>query len=177
MTLHSKQWRQLYWLLCTLTLLTWSQTVKAASEELNLKAQFIARFVQFTQWPPPPKTVFHYCVALDQDMFKAISALQIRSIAGEQTKLSLIMHPAQAQHCQLLVMTVSDREQLDFWEQGLVDLQLLIVADNAEAFRTIAAISLVSEPDGMTFRINQTAARERGLQLSSQLLKLAREVR
>ncbi len=51
-------------------------------------------------------------------------------------------------------------------------MPLLIVTDNAEAFRTVATISLVSEPDGMTFRINQTAARARGLALSSQLLKL-----
>jgi hypothetical protein len=145
--------------------------------EANLKAMFIARFAQFTQWPPPPQTVFHYCVALDHNMFEAINALQVRSPAGEPVKLTLIRRPAQAKTCQLLVMTLSDRQQLQHWADGLANMPLLIVADNAEAFRTVATIGLVSEPDGMTFRINQTAARKRGLELSSQLLKLAREVR
>jgi hypothetical protein len=153
--------------------------VALASEdaEVNLKAMFIARFAQFTQWPPPPQTVFHYCVALDHSMFKAINSLQVRSPAGEPVKLTLIRRPAEAKPCQLLVMTMSDRQQLQHWASGLASMPMLIVADNAEAFRTVATISLVSEPDGMTFRINQTAARERGLELSSQLLKLAREVR
>lgn len=145
--------------------------------EVSLKAMFIARFAQFTRWPPPPATVFQYCVALDHNMYNAINLLQIRSPAGEAVKLALIKHPAQAKPCHLLVMTLSDRQQLQHWANGLASMPLLIVADNAEAFRTVATISLVSEPDGMTFRINQTAARERGLELSSQLLKLAREVR
>lgn len=168
----------LRWLL-GLSYLCLLQPAALASEdaELDLKAMFIARFIQFTQWPPPPKTVFHYCVALDHNMFQAINALQVRSPAGEAVKLTLIQQPAEAKACQLLVMTLSDRQQLQHWANGLASMPLLIVADNAEAFRTVATISLVSEPDGMTFRINQTAARARGLALSSQLLKLAREVR
>lgn len=167
------------WLLSAVFWL-WALSASAvASEdaEVNLKAMFIARFAQFTQWPPPPQTVFHYCVALDHNMFNAINALQVRSPAGEPVKLTLIRRPAQAKPCQLLVMTLSDRQQLQHWADGLASMPMLIVADNAEAFRTVATIGLVSEPDGMTFRINQTAARERGLELSSQLLKLAREVR
>lgn len=166
-------------LLCGVCCLCALQPSALASEdaEVNLKAMFIARFAQFTQWPPPPKTVFHYCVALDHSMFKAIDALQVRSPAGEAVKLTLIQGPAEAKACQLLVMTMSDRQQLQHWASGLASMPLLIVADNAEAFRTVATISLVSEPDGITFRINQTAARARGLELSSQLLKLAREVR
>ncbi len=168
----------LLWLL-GLSCLCLLQPAALASEdaELDLKAMFIARFVQFTQWPPPPQTVFHYCVALDHSMFQAIKALQVRSPAGEAAKLTLIQQPAEATACQLLVMTLSDRQQLQHWANGLASMPLLIVTDNAEAFRTVATISLVSEPDGMTFRINQTAARARGLALSSQLLKLAREVR
>ena len=38
-------------------------------------------------------------------------------------------------------------------------------------------IGLVLEPNGLAFRINQTEAKRRGLTLSYQMLKLAREVK
>lgn len=165
------------YLLCLLAALVSCHTWAAASEEQDLKALFVARFAQYTQWPPPPRQKLRYCVALDKKMHDAMSALQLRGLAGEKVTLNLIQKPAEAKNCQLLVITLSERAQLKVWADELAQLPLLIIADNAEAFRTVATISLVTEPDGMTFRINQTDARERGLALSSQLLKLAREIR
>ncbi len=176
-SLHFCGFTQLCYLLCMVVTLMSFQTKATASEEQELKALFIARFAQYTQWPPPPLKHLNYCVALDQAMHDAMSAVELRGVSGENITLNLIQQPSEAKNCQLLVITLSERAQLKTWAEALAQLPLLIIADNAEAFRTVATISLVTEPDGMTFRINQTDARERGLALSSQLLKLAREIR
>jgi hypothetical protein len=54
---------------------------------------------------------------------------------------------------------------------------VLVVSDSPEAFQEKAMIVFAMEPNRVTFRINLTAARDSGLFLSSQLLKLAQAAR
>jgi hypothetical protein len=147
-----------------------------ADEELTLKALFISRFVQFADWPVIKNAPFEYCVANDKTFFTALQNMQLKSPAGDTAKLRLVKRPKEALQCQLLVISSRDPNLLTRWQLALDKAPVLIVADTPEAFRSLAVIGLVSEPDGISFRINQTEATERGLVLSSQLLKLAREV-
>jgi hypothetical protein len=54
---------------------------------------------------------------------------------------------------------------------------VLVVGTRPEAWRAGVAIALLNEPQGLAFSINLSEARRRGLGLSAQMLKLAREVR
>jgi hypothetical protein len=121
---------------------------RAGQDEAELKAAFIYRFAQLTQWPPPPLREFTYCVAGDAALQEALRAMVQRAGGAIPTRL-----------------------------QALGDDPVLVVGDSAESFRNGAVIGLVIEPNGLAFRINQTAARRRGLALSYQMLKLAREVK
>lgn len=149
------------------------------SEEAALKAAFVYRFAQFTQWPPPPQRDFTYCLAGAPDMGDALRALVSRQHDFAQVRV-LTLHLAQATqatNCQLLMLSQMERQEMQRWHQALADLPVLIVADTPEALRSGAVIALTQEPNGLSFRINNTEARRRGLTLSSQVLKLAREVR
>jgi hypothetical protein len=150
---------------------------RAGQDEAELKAAFIYRFAQLTQWPPPPLREFTYCVAGDAALQEALRAMVQRAGGAIPTRLQALGEPQRAPQCQLLVLGGSERGQLRRWLEALGDDPVLVVGDSAESFRNGAVIGLVIEPNGLAFRINQTAARRRGLALSYQMLKLAREVK
>jgi len=147
------------------------------SDEAALKAAFVYRFAQFTQWPPPPLKDFTYCLAGSSDMGEALRGLAARQHEFSQVRVLTLTQVGQAAGCQLLVLSLLDRQEMLRWQLALADAPVLIVADSPEALRSGAVIALAQEPNGLTFRINNTEAKRRGLTLSSQVLKLAREVR
>lgn len=150
---------------------------RADEAEAQLKAAFIYRFVQYTQWPPPPLREFGYCVAGRGALPDAIKALAAKPLDVASVQFHRITTPEQAGNCQTLVLAMSERAELQRWLSALTDAPILVIGDSPEAFRAGAAIVLSVEPNGLTFRVNLAEARKRGLTLSSQLLKLAREVR
>jgi len=150
---------------------------RAEESEAQLKAAFIYRFVQYTQWPPPPLREFAYCVAGRGALPEAVRALASKPLGVSSVHFHRISSPDQAGQCQTLVLAMSERAELQRWLPALTDAPILVIGDSPEAFRAGAAIVLAVEPNGLSFRVNLAEARRRGLTLSSQLLKLAREVR
>ncbi|WP_422045127.1 YfiR family protein [Roseateles sp.] len=146
-------------------------------DDAQLKAAFVYRFAQFTQWPPPPAQEFTYCVAGSQGMQEAMQALTLKSHSVAQVRMRYLTDPQQLGQCHLLFLGFVERADLQRWQLAAGDAPLLVVADTVEAFRSGAVIGLIAEPNGLSFRVNLTEAKRRGLMLSSQMLKLAREVR
>jgi hypothetical protein len=75
------------------------------------------------------------------------------------------------------VLVDMDRLSWQRWISSLKDEPVLLIGDSPDAYRAGAVFTLVLEPNGLAFRVNNSEARRRGLVLSSQVLKLAREVR
>ena len=71
---------------------------------------------------------------------------------------------------------LSERRALQQWQRLLAGRQLLIVTDNAEAYRQLGMIQLLTSPDGISFQVNLQRTQSHQLQLGSQLLKLAQQV-
>lgn len=168
--------RRRHWLaaLCWLGL---AAPAWAGPDEVQLKAAFIYRFAQLTEWPPAPAREFTYCVAGNAPLQEALRALTQGAPGAAPVRLLYLNDPQAAPQCQLLVLGMKGRAELQRWREVLGDGPVLIVGDSAEAFRSGAVIGLVLEPNGLAFRINQTEAKRRGLVLSYQMLKLAREVK
>lgn len=166
----TRRWHALALLLMAL----WAGPAPAA-DLLQLKAAFIYRFAQLTQWPPPPAREFTYCVAGDAELQEALRALT-QNLAGG-VHIVALSEPQRASQCQLLVLGNGVRGDVRRWLDVLGDEPVLIVGENPESFRNGAVIGLVIEPNGLAFRINQTESKRRGLAISYQMLKLAREVK
>ncbi|MDC8770704.1 YfiR family protein [Roseateles albus] len=154
-----------------------SVSAAPALDDAQLRAAFIYRFAQFTQWPPPPMREFTYCVAGNAAMQASLQALTAKAHGEASSRLRVLTEPQQAAQCQLLLLGFDERAELQRWTAALAAEPVLVVGDSAEAFRNGAVIALVAEPNGLAFRINHTEAKRRGLVLSSQMLKLAREVK
>lgn len=147
-------------------------------DEVQLRAAFVYRFAQFTQWPPPPLREFTYCVAgIDNSDVEIWRKLSSKPMSTASVQMQRLDSPQHASQCQLLVLGFSDRAELRRWLAALADEPVLVIGNSPEAFRAGATIGLVLEPNGLSFRVNNTEAKRRGLVLSSQMLKLAREVR
>lgn len=148
-----------------------------AQEDAQLRAAFVYRFAQFTQWPPPPLREFTYCVAGHLAMQEAMQALTLKAHGVASVRMRYLTEPQQLAGCQLVLLGFGERADLQRWQAALANEPVLVVGESAEAFRNGAVIALVAEPNGLAFRINHTEAKRRGLVLSSQMLKLAREVK
>lgn len=158
----------------SLPLLGWAQA--DMPQEALLRAAFVYRFAQFTQWPAPQPAGLTLCgvqlgaaeAAMRQLGVRARAPLRYREVESPREA---------AQHCQVLVLGQSDPASLRRWVEGLGEAPVLVVGLAPESLRAGASIALLTEPQGLAFSVNQSEARRRGLALSSQMLKLAREVR
>ncbi|WP_397534263.1 YfiR family protein [Roseateles sp.] len=149
----------------------------ATPQEAQLKAAFIYRFAQYTDWPPPPMREFNYCLVGAGPLQSALQEVSAKPLAGAPAQLRVIQSPRQAEDCQVLVLVDMDRLSWQRWISSLKDEPVLLIGDSPDAYRAGAVFTLVLEPNGLAFRVNNSEARRRGLVLSSQVLKLAREVR
>ncbi len=164
-------------LLLLAPLLLLPDRARAIDAEDQLKAAFVYRFVQYTQWRPPPLREFSYCAVGGGGLSEALRVVAAKPLDLPYVRFHQPATPEQARQCQILLLAFEERAELLRWQRELADAPVLTVGDGAEAFRAGLAIALVLEPNGLSFRINLAEARRRGLTLSSQLLKLAREVR
>lgn len=126
---------------------------------------------------PPPLREFTYCVAGNLAMQEAMQALTLKAHGVASVRMRYLTEPQQLAGCQLVLLGFGERADLQRWQAALANEPVLVVGESAEAFRNGAVIALVAEPNGLAFRINHTEAKRRGLVLSSQMLKLAREVK
>jgi len=149
-----------------------------SSDEAQLRAAFVYRFAQFTQWPSEPTGGLTLCGAQLGTGEDALRRLGGRALAGLPLRYRSVDTPREAaQRCQVLVLGQGDGASLRRWVQGLAEVPVLVVGTAPESLRAGVDIALLTEPQGLAFSINHSEAKRRGLTLSGQMLKLAREVR
>lgn len=144
--------------------------VAQPTDEYSLKATFLYRFAQFTQWPPPPRHHIRFCMldhpALLDAFDKLALGLDVKAVRN-QTMLD---------QCDVLMLGLTQRKELLEWRPQLAGRPLLIVTDNSEAYRQLGMIQLLTSPDGINFQVNLQRANAHQIKLGSQLLKLAQQV-
>jgi hypothetical protein len=171
------------WCICLLSAFVCSadpagQTLEA---EHQLKAAFVSKFPQFTEWPEETLNGLQrieLCVARPNPFGTSLREL----IAGERlgTRPLVVREidsPQELDACQLLfVANQSPRER-----RGLLDrartLPILTVGDAATFIDEGGIVALRMVNGRVRFDVNVEAANQAGLRLSSQLLQLALSIR
>ncbi len=150
-------------------------------DEDRLRAAFVLRLAQYTQWPAPvaESPTLSLCAAgLQPPGMEALRALTNRSVGSAQLKVRALSEPRDAtRDCQVLLLGQADAATLRQWIAVVGDAPVLVIATSPEAMRAGVCIALISEPQGMAFAVNHGESRRRGLSLAAPVLKLAREVR
>jgi hypothetical protein len=146
--------------------------------EYQVKAAYLANFGRFVEWPTSVAVAksesFNICV-LGQDPFGADldAAVAGETIGGAHVLAKRISRPQDAVDCRILFISSSEVSQ---WKEILTTLKtlsVLTVSDMPQFARRGGIIQFLLDGSRVRFDINLAATERVGLNLSSELLKLA----
>jgi len=149
--------------------------------EANIKAVFLFNFAKYVTWPPvnlgerSPAEV-RVCVTANDAFFALLkAAVQGEDIDGKPLLPIALEGLDEAKTCQILYVGDSRTADAKAWFEAVKGSQVLTVADGP--LNDDSVIAFVRDSNRIRFDINRAAASRRNLNVSSKLLRLAREVR
>ena len=152
-----------------------------ASIESNIKAVFLFNFAKYVTWPavtPGERSpvAIRICVTADDVFFKLLqSAVQGEDVDGKPLVPIALDGLDEAKQCQILYVGDSRSADARSWLAAVRGAQVLTVADGALTDDTV--IAFIRDSNRLRFDINRASATRRNLNVSSKLLRLARQVR
>ncbi len=156
---------------------------RAADEpflESQVKAAFLLNFTKFVEWPEAAFEDAHspiaICVLGDDPFGSALDQMvEGEVVGGRKLLVRRIKQPPPAKLCQVLFVSAITKDV----SKILANLErgVLTVGEVGDNFlRAGGVISFTVEDRHVRFDVNQTAAENAGIKLSSRLLRVARLV-
>jgi len=146
--------------------------------EQQLKAAFLFKFTQYAEWPSealgPADAPIRICVLDRAGLAQVLGeAVEGRTAGSRPLVTSLIEGAQEALGCHLLFVGASTGQEVMALLEELTGQPVLTVGD-MEGFAQLGGmINLAKQGNRLRFEVNRRAVERAGLQLSSQLLKLA----
>lgn len=146
--------------------------------EYQVKAAFIVNFLNFIEWPEnslPADTITVGVLGRDPSD-GAIDALKGITVRGRQVIIRHYDGPDEARNAALLFICPSEKRSLPLILRTLRNRPVVTVGDQQGFARHGVMINMVLARKRVGFEINLPASQRAGVRISSQLLKLAKEV-
>lgn len=150
----------------------------ASLPESEVRAAIIVNFVHFVEWPdnPPPNADILICVAGRSATGDALLAFNGKTVHGRPITVVSRQYAANSGDCRILFIgESSSRNTLD-WLRDLTGQHVLTISEGEDFLPNGGIVSLNRAGSRIVFDINLIAMRRANLKISSQLLRLAREV-
>ena len=148
----------------------------------QLKAAFIYQFTKYVDWPSEklPKSQsspFYFKVLGTSPVFDHLRDLENRkTIKGHPIRISEIHEPKEASVVHVLVITSKTKAEVVEVLRHINGNGVLTITSGDELGASGAVINFYMDGEHLRFEINRKAAAKQSLELSSQILKLARLV-
>lgn len=156
-----------------------AQSLEAS--EPQVKAAFVLNFAKFVTWPAPafasPQAPLIVCSTARDAFAAALSALDGRVVQGHEVKVRRHARGDDPKGCHVLVVAGAEENRGADWIRLTAGQPTLTVGDGEGFAEAGGIIGLVNAGNRIQFDINSAAAQRNGLTLSSQLLRLARNIR
>lgn len=170
--------------LCALTLLLSVNLAPLAladsAKEEQVKVGYIYNFAKFIKWPAASRAddaaLFSICTEGVQPLSGAISLLQNRQLNGRKITVLDFTSADQPGICNILFISASERDRLPAILQRVSTLPVLTISDLPDFTGMGGIIGMKVLDKRVRFDINLGAAQKAGLEIDSQLLKLATRV-
>ena len=143
--------------------------------EYRLKAEYLYRFAQFTEWPVEVGTTLNLCVHGTDPFGAALDALQGKMVERRIIAVVRNVHADALDSCQIIYVAPQAADLPEVLEK-IRGRPVLIVADTPGAARLGVTLNMAVVNSHVTFEANMVAARTAGINVSSRLLRLATEV-
>jgi hypothetical protein len=146
--------------------------------EYQLKAAFIFNFAKFVEWPSgalPNASAPVIIGILGDDPFgnDLEQTIKNKAINEHPLRLEKIHSAAEATNCHVLFISSSEKSRLPDILKGLRGTSVLTVSETDGFTEAGGMINFVKEGKKVRFQINDPAARQSNLKVSSKLLNLA----
>lgn len=152
-----------------------------AQAEDNVKAVFLFNFAKYVTWPAleigeRSPTEVHVCVTGNNSFFALLkAAIQGETLDGKPLQAVALGGLDEARNCQILYVGDTQSTDAKAWLGAVRGRQVLTVGDGTLNDDTV--IAFVRDDNRIRFDINRAAATRHSLNVSSKLLRLARQVR
>ena len=154
----------------------------AKPTEYEVKATYLYNFSKFVQWPAPARQAqseaFAICVIGEDPFGRALHAtVENETVAGKRVVVRQIPVSEDAANCRILFISSSEEQQLQKVLTSLGGASVLTVSDLPKFAQHGGMVQFVLEGNRVRFEVNSAVAERAGLRLSSELLKVAVNVR
>jgi hypothetical protein len=157
------------------------QAANSKPTEYEVKAAYLYNFGRFVKWPSrtgaPQSNSFNICVVGQDHFGAALNNLADETIAGESVAVKRLQTSKDATNCRILYISASEDSQLEQILTVLEGSSVLTVSDMPQFSQRGGMVQFVFDGSRVRFEINLASADHAGLTLSSELLKLAVNVR
>ncbi|MGH9571683.1 MAG: YfiR family protein [Candidatus Angelobacter sp.] len=149
--------------------------------EYQVKAAYLFNFGKFVTWPEEvrkQRQTFQLCV-LGPDPFGSVLDDTIRGekLDGKTVAARRLSSAVESASCAIVFISTAEQHRLSFLIPLLQRQHVLTVSDIPHFVDHGGDIGFVATGGRIRFEVNQSAAEEAGLSLSSELLKVATSVR
>jgi hypothetical protein len=179
-------WKRIRGLAAALIAMAWMMlgvmtAQQAKPGEYQVKAAYLYNFGRFVEWPAKAaeaNNAFTVCV-LGQDPFGlALNAtLADETIHGKSVVAKRIPDLGEAVNCRILFISSSEADRLKQILAALKDASVLTVSDLPNFSQSGGMVQFMTEGSRVRFEVNLAPAERAGLVMSSELLKVAVNVR
>jgi hypothetical protein len=145
--------------------------------EYQVKAAFLLNFARFVEWPASHAKETFTIGILGRDPFdSALDSLSGKTVRGKRVLVRRYEDPEDAREADILFISASEKRALPRILKTIRGNSILTVGDSKDFSRSGVMINLLLLQKRVGFEINLASAQRDGLQISSNLLKLAQEV-
>jgi hypothetical protein len=172
--------RPLCLFIALLVLLAPAATSVAAEGEYQVKTAMLFNFAKFVEWPEESfggDDRITFCIAGQSPLNGPVQLMKGKSLKGRTVSIRPIARPFDVAGCQVLFIPQSEQARISAYLQQVNRHSILTVSDQERFTAAGGMIGFYEEGNKVRFEINQEAAQKQHLQISSQLLNLARRVR
>jgi uncharacterized protein DUF4154 len=152
-----------------------------SATEANIKAVFLFNFAKYVTWPAQAAgerspAGIRICVTFNDSFFALLKeAVEEEDVDGKPLEPIALDGLDDARSCQILFVGDANSPDGKAWLNAVKGRQVLTVGDGPLNDETV--IAFVRDDNRVRFDINRAAAASHGLNVSSKLLRLARQVR
>lgn len=153
----------------------------AVSVEYRIKAQFLANFLKFIEWPPNAlgndNSPFWMC-STGYFPFGTALAESTRGelVRGKRIEIRWIRNSAELRSCQVLFVSESEAKNYQKILTNIHGAAILSVGETPDFLDAGGTVAFFFQEKALQFDVNLSGANAAGLKISARLLSVARHV-
>lgn len=153
----------------------------ASKREYEIKAAYLYNFINYIDWPenafPAPGGTITIGIVGQNPFDAALEVLNNKQVKGRTLALKQITDAKDLDQCQIVFINSSEKSRLPELLEKLKNSRALTVSEIDGFAQQGGVINFISEHNKVRFEINPDAAHRLGLNISSELLKLAKVIK